>query len=259
MPENSAGLGPTRPTEPGVEGERGGPAIARPGALRGQAWLTLQTRYAGRLVKGRQGAADRPPITGLLGFANLLRAIWHGARADDPYADWWLVRVDRALSLAGANLDDAKTALEERLATAEGMDVDTAASVKPTRVKLQFANPYAYRGAQLLVFYDGFARRVLSAQYVGLLTRIDAEQRLHHAAKPIRRAFASALGYRFLGITRLDVAQGTAKAEQAVESMGAVPAEILSGAVRAELAPVRPESADDGMSAFPSTALQNAS
>jgi hypothetical protein len=57
--------------------------------------LTLQTRYAGRLVKGRQGAADRPPITGLLGFANLLRAIWHGARADDPYADWWLVKVDR--------------------------------------------------------------------------------------------------------------------------------------------------------------------
>jgi len=259
MPENSAGLGPTRPTEPGVEGERGGPAIARPGALRGQAWLTLQTRCAGRLVKGRQGAADRPPITGLLGFANLLRAIWHGARADDPYADWWLIKVDQALSLASANLDDAKTALEERLATAEGMDVDTAVSVKPTRVKLQFANPYAYRGAQLLGFYDGFARRVLSAQYVGLLTRDETERCLHQAAKPIRRAFASALGYRFLGVTREDLAQGTAKTAQAVESMGTVPPEILSGEVRAELAPVRPESADDRLSAFPPLALQNAS
>jgi integrating conjugative element protein (TIGR03761 family) len=105
--------------------------------------------------------------------------IWHGARADDPYADWWLIKVDQALSLAGATLDDAKTALEERLATAEGMDVDTAASVKPTRVRLQFANPYAYRGAQLLASYDGFARRVLSAQYVGLLTRDETERCLH--------------------------------------------------------------------------------
>ena len=259
MPENPAGLGPTHPAERGVEGEGGGPRIARPGALRGQAWLTLQTRYAERLVKGRQGAVDRPPITGLLGFANLLRVIWNGARADDPYADWWLIKVDQALSLAGATLDDAKTALEERLATAEGMDVDTAASVKPTRVRLKFANPYAYRGAQLLASYDGFARRVLSAQYVGLLTRDETERCLHQAAKPIRRAFASALGYRFLGVTREDVAQGTAKAEQAVESMGTVPPEILSGEVRAELAPVRPESADDRLPAFPPIALQNAS
>lgn len=258
MPENPAGLGPTRRSEPGPGGESDGPPIARPGALRGQAWLTLQTRYAGRLVKGRQGAADRPPITGLLGFANLLRAIWHGARTDNPYADWWLVKVDQALHLASEELDRAKAALEKRLAAGEGMDVDTAASVKPTRVKLQFANPYAYRGAQLLASYDGFARRVLSAQYVGLLTRDEAEQRLHQAAKPIRRAFASALGYRFLGINRVDVARRTAKAEQAVESMGAVPPEILSGEVRAELAPVRPESRADGMPAFPSTALQNA-
>jgi hypothetical protein len=156
MPENPAGLGPTHPVERGVEGEGGVPAIAQPDALLGQAWLTLQTRYAGRLVKVRQGAADRPPITGLLGFANLLRAIWHGARADDPYADWWLTKVDPALSLASANLDDAKAA-------------------------------------------------------------------------------------------------------QAVAIMGAVPPEILSGEVRAELAPLRPESADDRLPAFPPTALHNPS
>ncbi len=189
----------------------------------------------------------------------LLTAIADGARADDPYADWWLVKVDQALDLATADIDRAKTALEEGLAASEGMDVDTAASVKPTRVKLQFANPYAYRGAQLLASYDGFARRVLSAQYVGLLTRSDAEQRLHQAAKPIRRAFASALGYRFLGINRLDVERGTAKAEQAVEAMGAVPPEILSGEVHAELAPVRPESRADAMPASPLNALSSAS
>ena len=49
----------------------------------------------------RQGAAaasaEKPAIIGLLGFANLVRTIWHGARADDPYADWWLLQVHEAM------------------------------------------------------------------------------------------------------------------------------------------------------------------
>ena len=161
MPDDQAGRDPTRLTGTETGTESDSLPDTRPGALRGQAWLTLQTRHAGRLIKGRPGSADKQPITGLLGFAN----------------------------------------------------------------------PYAYRGSLLLASYDGFARR----------------------------AFASALGYRFLGIPRVDVARGTAKTEQAVEAMGAVPPEILSGEVRAELAPVRSETADDGIPAFPANALQNAS
>jgi hypothetical protein len=59
----------------------------RPGVLCGGAVLTLQTRQAQRLVKGRGYSADKPAIIGLIGFANLVRSVWHGARADDPYAD----------------------------------------------------------------------------------------------------------------------------------------------------------------------------
>ena len=59
--------------------------------------LTLQTRQAQRLVKGRSYSADRPAIIGLIGFANLVRSVWHGARADDPYADWWMLKIHEAL------------------------------------------------------------------------------------------------------------------------------------------------------------------
>lgn len=259
MPNDQAGLDPMRLTGTGARTESAGSPVTWPGALRGQAWLTLQTRHAGRLVKGRPGSTDKPPITGLLGFANLLRVIWHGAIGDDPYADWWLVKVDQALVLATEEIAGTKAALDERLASTEGLDIDAAASVKPTRVKLQFANPYAYRGAQLLAAYDGFARRVLSARYVGLLTRDESERLLHQAAKPIRRAFSSALGYRFLAITRSDVDRQTAKAEQAAALMGALPQEILSGEVRAELAPMRSESKPDGMPAARLNALPAAS
>ena len=111
--------------------------------------------------------------------------------------------------------------------------------MQPTRVKLQFANPYAYRGAQLLAVYDGLVRRVLSAQHVGLVDREEAERSLNQGARPLRRAFGSALGYRFLGVTRAEIEQQTAKAKQAAESMGELPPEILSGALRASLLPKR--------------------
>ena len=70
------------PVRPAESGDRPARNEERPGVLRGGATLTLQTRQAQRLVKGRGYTAEKPAITGLIGFANLLRSIWHGARAD---------------------------------------------------------------------------------------------------------------------------------------------------------------------------------
>ena len=213
------------------------PVVVAPGALRGGAWLTLQTRHAGGLVKGRPRTAGRPPIIGLLGFADRLRLIWQGIRASDPYAGWWLVKVDQSLAQAEAELLALRTTVATMFSATEGLEIDTASSVEPTRIKLEFANPYAYRGAQLLASYDGVARKALSARHVGLAGREDTERYLREGARPLRRAFGSALGYRFLGVTRAEIEQQTAKAKQAVEAMGEIPTEILSGELRASLLP----------------------
>jgi integrating conjugative element protein (TIGR03761 family) len=221
------------------------PPIVVPGSLRGGAWLTLQTRHAGRLVKGRPGTAGKPPIIGLLGFADRLRLIWQGIRASDPYAEWWMVKVDRALALAEAELQALRRDIDTRSAASDGLEIDPAVSVQPTRVKLEFANPYAYRGAQLLASYDGFARQVLSARHVGLAGQEEAERYLREGARPLRRAFGSALGYRFLGVTRADTEQQTVRGKQAVEAMGELPPEILSDALRASLLPKRVATANE--------------
>jgi len=55
--------------------------------LRGQAWLTVQTRQAQQLIRGRNGSADQPAIIGLIGYADRLRVIWQAARDDDLYAN----------------------------------------------------------------------------------------------------------------------------------------------------------------------------
>ena len=87
------------------------------GALRGQAWLTVQTRQAQRLIQGRNGSEEKPAIIGLVGFADRLRLIWHAARSDDPYADWWLIKIDEAIEQARAFIRQSQSEIDEKLTT----------------------------------------------------------------------------------------------------------------------------------------------
>lgn len=226
---------------PAATADRASPDTAdRPGALRGVVTLTLETHQAQRLVKGRPGNADRPAIIGLIGFATLLRTIWHGARADDPYADWWLVRVHDALETVDQLLQRSLAATQDELAATAAIQVTPGASVKPVRTPLRFSNPYAFRAARLLTVYDQLVRATLTARHVGLLTRKETERWLAQYGREVRRALLSPVGYRQTGITRSDVRQRTARVAQAAAQMGEVPEDVLSGRQRAPYAPARP-------------------
>ena len=211
----------------------------QPGVLRGVVTLTLETHQAHRLVKGRSGTAEKPAIIGLIGFANLLRVIWHGARAGDPFADWWLIKVHNALEWADRALNEAIGTVQTRLAAIEAIRVTPGASVRPVHIPLRFSNPYAYRGAHLVAQYDRLVRAALTAQHIGVMTRDDAARVLAFGGRQLRRAFLSPMGYHLTGITRADVIQGTVRKSQAQASMGEVPLDILSGDLRAPHAPIR--------------------
>lgn len=213
------------------------PPEERPGALRGGAVLTLHTRQAQRLVKGRSHSAAKPAIIGLIGFANLARSVWHGARADDPFADWWMLQVHEALVQAEKALSQLALGMASCSSGMSALEVAPPSSVKPARVILNFSNPYAFRAAHLIGVLDGLTCKVLSARHVGLLTRDDAGRLLQQAGREVRRALQSPVGYRFLGVTRRDVAQGTAKASQAREAMGELPDDVLTASRRAPHAP----------------------
>ena len=218
----------------------------QPGALRAVVTLTLETRQAQRMVRGRAGTADKPAIMGLIGFANRLRVIWQGARADDPYADWWLVKIHDALDVADQALQASLDAVQARLTVVEAINAMPGTSVRPVRTPLRFSNPYAYRAAHLVAHYDRLVRGVLTAQHIGVVTRDDAARVLAFGGRRLRCAFLSPLGYQLTGITRADVRQGTAQYAKAQSSMGVVPTEILSGALRAPHAPERPMPASRG-------------
>ncbi len=137
-----------------------------PGVLRGEVWLTVQSRHAQRLILGRAASLDKPAITGLVGFADRLRVIWNAARADDPYADWWLIKIDEALERARNRIKTERAALDDCIQQQSALQIKIATTEKPYRVALQFANPYAYWGAHLIAEFDTTARTVLTAKHV---------------------------------------------------------------------------------------------
>lgn len=208
-----------------------------PGALRGQTALRIQTRQAQRLVHGRNKDEDKPAIIGLIRFAALLRPIWNGARNDDPYAAWWLLRIHEALETAWAEIDRLNETVQSRFQAVPGFRVRVAESLNPIEVPLVFGNPYCFRGAYLVARFDELVRAVMTARHVGLLDRDNAERCLHQGGRQVRGAYNAPLGYKFFGITREDIIQANAKATQARALMGDIPPGVLSGEQRAPYAP----------------------
>ena len=207
------------------------------GALRGEVWLTVQSHHAQRLILGRAATLHKPAIVGLVGFADRLRVIWNAARADDPYADWWLIKIDEALERARSRIKSERAVLDECIEQRSALQISVVTTSKPYRVALNFANPYAYWGAHLIAEFDITARTILTAKHVGLMSGNLAEQSLHGCAGAIRSLFSVPQGYRVLRIDRDSIKAGSDAAKEAAEFMGELPPAVLLGERSAALTP----------------------
>jgi integrating conjugative element protein (TIGR03761 family) len=148
-----------------------------------------------------------------------------------------MLKIHEALEHAERELSGVEREVGGKLDALGALEVALPASTKPARVSLNFSNPYAFHAARVIGAFDVLVCKVLSARHVGLLERDEAEGMLHQAGRVVRRVLQSPVGYRFLGVTRRDLAQDTAKALQASEVMGEVPGDVLTDTRRAPHAP----------------------
>lgn len=209
-----------------------------PGALQGEVWLTIQTYQAQSLIRGRRAAEGKPAIIGLVGFADRLKSLWQAVRLDDPYADWWLLKVEEGIAESRARLRWLQQRLEGLMASDGCLEFTVAQSIRPQRVSLQFANPYAFRAAQLLAEYDQLMCAELTFHHLGIEVPKELEDQLAGSGRWIRRVFALPQGYHSLDIRRQDVVEDTPRAGTARERMGEIPPDILSGDRLPSLRPV---------------------
>lgn len=213
--------------------------LATPGHLHGQVVLHVHTVQAQRLITGRAGTPERRAVIGLFAFAERVGHIWRGAQAGDPYADWWLLKLEQALNRAEARLNDLRTSVRQHLADVESFTIEVPSSTAPLPVALEFTTPVAYRAAQLVGVYDRIVREILTARQVARMTSDAASHALWLAGHEVRSTFHTVLGYVAYGITRADVAAGNATAAAAAARMGALPEEVQTDLQRAQFAPTR--------------------
>ena len=199
-------------------------------------WLSLHTRYAQLLVRGRQ-VKGKPPIVGLLRFADALRVIWHAAEANDPYADWWLIKLQDTYHVIGNRIENLTAKCLAKHPNQKTFQIAPAEDKNPFRIRLSFATPYAYQAAELLSKFDSLVCHVLACKHLGIFSTKTAKNTIYQVARLIRGLFALATRYRHLGIDRNNPLSFEADGKTAQRYMGELPADVKAGTRRARLAP----------------------
>lgn len=203
--------------------------VLRDGHPESRVYIELQTEAAYRLVIGRPRTDRKPAINGLLSFASLLRDIWDAAKTGDPYARWWLVKVEVALGKAETTLEPQLRFVRKTLSTCTPLEIDHSKGPPPRRLDLMFACPYAYYAARLVKQLDQLITQLDTGVQVGVLRKLDTTNIRLRCERAMRHAFTASQGFWNFGITNELVQCRDPKAVDAAAKMGALPNDILTG------------------------------
>lgn len=208
------------------------------GSLRSSMSLTLHTHHASRIWHGRAAAEGRPGIVGLNGFIAVMNKLKRGAEQDDPYSDWWMLRIEEKiedtknqLALLREQVDQALSDIPAALSLGENVNV------QPVKLPLFVNAQLGFMAVYLLADYDDLARKLILAHHTALIDRHTLERWLNEGAHALRSLFSLSQQYRYSGCTRDDFAAKNAAARSALEKFGELPQDILEGTRRSRYAP----------------------
>ena len=208
------------------------------GSLRSAMSLTLHTHHASRIWHGRAQSEDKPGIMGLNGFVAIMSKMRRGAEQDDPYSDFWMLRIEEKLADTKQRLQLLREQVDQALADVPAaLSLGENLNVQPVKLPLFVSSPLGFMAVYLLADFDDLARRVLLAHHTALIDRDTQEQWLNEGAHPLRSLFAMAQQYRYSGTTRDDFASMNAAARAALEKFGELPQDVLEGTRRSRFAP----------------------
>ncbi len=208
------------------------------GALRSAMQLTLHTHHAARIWHGRPRNEGRAGIIGLSGFASVMSKMRRGAEQDDPYSDWWMLRIEGKLDDTKKRLQDLREQVDQVLADIPpDLTLGDNLNVQPVKLPLFIDAQLGFLAVYLLADYDQVARRVILAHHTALIDRRTMDHWLDEGAHLLRSTFALAQRYRYSGAQRDDFAANNAVARAARETLGDLPQDVLEGTRRSRFAP----------------------
>lgn len=221
------------------------------GALRSQMRLTIHTFHSLRLWRGRAPSGETPGIIGLNGYLSINNKMIRGAALDDPYSDWWMLRVEEKVESVKNRFAEIKEQLEAVYSHVPPMmSLGENLNLQPVTLQVFASSPLGFLGIYLLADFDEIVRRLILALHIALIDRGTHDRYLTDGGHEMRSLFATAQFYRYSGATRQDFAAGNAVALAAQEKFGTVPQDIMEGKRRSRFAPVIRTQAEEEPAAF---------
>jgi integrating conjugative element protein (TIGR03761 family) len=200
--------------------------------------LTLHTHHASRIWHGRAAAEGRSGIVGLNGFVAVMNKMKRGSEQDDPYSDWWMLRIEEKLEQTKASLQALREQVDMALADVPpALNIGDNLNVQPVKLPLFVNAQLGFMAVYLLADYDELARKLILAHHTALIDRSTLERWLNEGAHALRSLFSLAQQYRYSGATRDDFASKNAVARAALEKFGELPQEVMEGMRRSRFAP----------------------
>lgn len=208
------------------------------GVLRSQMSLQIHTHQASRLWHGRRPVEGKPGILGLNGFLSITNRINIGSRQDDPYSDWWMIKIEQKIDQVNAHLKEIREEIEQVFVSVPAsFTLGENLNVQPATLPVFAGSHLGYLAIYVLAQYDEIVRKAMLAHHIALIDRHGFDYWINHGDHQLRSLFALAQQYRYSGATRKDFIEGNAVAKAALEKFGAVPADILDGSRRSRFSP----------------------
>lgn len=208
----------------------------RPGRLAGTISFEIHTADAQQLFSGY----GKEKTTGLLEFGAVMGKIWDAAGRDDPYADWFLLKIYDAVVKLRNQLAVVIQDYQQKIHQVYGrehLQLTPFLSQQPVIKQLWFRTQYGYLGANVIADFDELMRTVLTANRVGVLLGKTHEDIREHYAVLIRSLFSLPSKWQDLSITREVISQSIEQAKKAKKLMGELPDKVLTKSLRSPFSP----------------------
>lgn len=209
----------------------------KPGRLKGEVHLTLHTAYAQKLFLGFR--PDKRSIN-LLQFGGRMTQIWDASERDDPYADWYLLKVYDLLMKLQKQLSGEIKEYQAKLKEANqlaNLTINPFESQQPVIESLWFRTQYGYMAASLIAHFDELMRTILTANRVGILLDKPEKDIRQFWLDELLALFRLPFKWKPLPVTRADFKSDNDQAKIAQEKMGQLPEPILLLTLRSPFAP----------------------
>lgn len=208
------------------------------GSLRSSMELTIHTYHASRMWFGRKPSEDKPGIIGLSGFLAITNRIIHGSIRDDPYSDWWMLRIEEKLNDIKNRLELIKEQVKQVFEIIPPVfSLSENLNVQPATVSIYANSPLGYLAVYLVADYDEIVRKTMLARHIGLIDHQTHDDWIEHGGHLLRSLFTMVQLYRYSGTKRDDFAANNAAARAAIEKLGEVPKDVLEGTRRSRYSP----------------------